>query len=128
MLFSLVPSKASAPAWLTNTHQQTDWDAVAKQSGYKDAKNAKIMFGRFKDKLVKGAGGSDAAPSGGVDKSSPSKKAAGRPKKAGVGDEGSPKKGGQAKSAKAKAVVEEEEDEDEEVDEELEDGEIKRED
>jgi len=102
---------------LTTHLPQTDWDSVAAQAGYKDAKNAKIMFGRFRDKLIKGvgggagAGGDDAssssatAPSGGVDKSSPTKKAGARPKKA---TEGSPKKGG-------KGIKKEPLDEDEEM-------------
>jgi len=56
------------------------------------------MFGRFRDKLLKGAGGANGtdesgAPAGGVDKSSPTKKSPGRPKKVTPGNDGSPKKG-----------------------------------
>lgn len=79
------------------------------------------MFGRFRDKLVKGTGDSSSAPVGGVDKSSPTKKAPAKPRNAAAEENGSPKKRGGRKKQIEEGVNEDGEDDDEGAKEEEED-------
>lgn len=91
---------------------QTDWDAVAQDQGYKDASIARTRYGQIRKKKLDGAG--NGAPEGGVDKASPGgRKAAGKPKKAG-GDGG--KVRGKGKKVKEEEVGGEGEDEGEDRD------------
>lgn len=77
---------------------QTDWDAIAKQLGYKDAGVARTRWGQIKRKKF-------AATTGRVSKGSPNKKTATAPKSAADGaEEGTPTKAKRGRKPKAKAT------------------------
>jgi hypothetical protein len=79
-----LPSHRISKRIITNPHspnQQFDVEKVALELGYKNSSSLRARWNSLKRTKI-ATGGGAAAPAGGVDKSTPNKKAKGTPKKA----------------------------------------------
>lgn len=81
--------------------KQTDFTAVAAECGLKDATSAKVRWSQIRRTRIN-VSATTSAPAGGVDKKTPSKTKAAKPKPAFIDDDESPTRTKRGRGGKAK--------------------------